>query len=101
MASHLTKQQHDSIWKPESASILSAPFGDLFKALMFLSNLNGFNSSPSPLDQGFAKQKGLLNVKVFPRCGRKNAQSDPVTCSLSPLMVMHYLFVLLSDFESV
>ena len=32
-----------------------APLGDLLKALMFLSNLNGFNSSPSPLDQGFAK----------------------------------------------
>ena len=32
-----------------------APLGDLFKALMFLSNLNGFNSSPSPPDQGFAK----------------------------------------------
>ena len=25
-----------------------APLGDLLKALMFLSNLNGFNSSPSP-----------------------------------------------------
>ena len=32
-----------------------APLGDLLKALMFLLNLNGFNSSPSPLDQGFAK----------------------------------------------
>ena len=27
-----------------------APLGDHFKALMFLSNLNGFNSSPSPPD---------------------------------------------------
>ena len=32
------------------------------KALMFFSNLNGFNSSPSPLDQGFAKRKGSSNV---------------------------------------
>ena len=35
-----------------------APFGDLFKALIFLSNLNGFNSSPSPPDQRFAQRKG-------------------------------------------
>ena len=50
-----------------------APFGDLFKALMFLLNLNGFNFFPSPPDQ-----------------------SDLVTFSLSPFMVMHYLYVLLS-----
>ena len=30
-----------------------APLGDLLKALMFLSNLNGFNSFPSPPVQGF------------------------------------------------
>ena len=30
-----------------------APLGDLLKTLMFLLNLNGFNSSPSPLVQGF------------------------------------------------
>ena len=35
-----------------------APFGDLLKALMFLSNLNGFNSSPSLPVQGFTKRKG-------------------------------------------
>ena len=39
-----------------------APLGDLLKALMFLSNLNDFNSSPSPPDQGFAKWKGSSNV---------------------------------------
>ena len=31
-----------------------APLGDLLKTLMFLSNLNGFNSFPSPQVQGFA-----------------------------------------------
>ena len=34
-----------------------APLGNLLKALMFLSNLNIFNSSPSLPDQGFSKRK--------------------------------------------
>ena len=34
-----------------------APLGDLFKALMFLLNLNGFNSSPSPPVKGFNQRK--------------------------------------------
>ena len=38
------------------------PFGDLLKALMFLSNLNGFNSSPSPPVQGFNQRKGSSKV---------------------------------------
>ena len=33
------------------------PLGDLLKALMSLSNLNGFNSSPLPPDQRFAQRK--------------------------------------------
>ena len=45
------------------------PLGDLLKAFMFLSNLNGFNSSPSPLDQGFAKRKG--SSKVWKKKGSK------------------------------
>ena len=39
-----------------------APLGDLLKALMFLSNLNGFNSSPLPLVQGFSQRKGSSKV---------------------------------------
>ena len=54
------------------------PLGDLLKALMFLSNLNGLNSSPN------RRIKGLLNGKVLPRCGRKRAPSDSITFSLSP-----------------
>ena len=39
-----------------------APLSDLLKALMFLSNLNGFNSSPSPTVQGFNQRKGSSKV---------------------------------------
>ena len=46
-----------------------APLGDLFKALMFLSNLNGLNYSPTPLNQGFAKRKG--SSKVWKENGSK------------------------------
>ena len=38
------------------------PLGDLLKALMFLSNLNGFNSFPSPPNQRFAKWNGSSKV---------------------------------------
>ena len=46
-----------------------APLGDILKAFMFLSNLNGFNSSRSPPDQGFAKQIG--SSKVWKEKGSK------------------------------
>ena len=68
-----------------------APLGDLLKALVFLSNLNGFNSFPLPLDQGFAKRKG--SSKVWKEKGFK----------LFPflLLFLHYLCVLLYCFKSV
>ena len=73
------------------------PLGDLFKALMFLSNLNGFNSFPSPLDQGFAKRKG--SSKVW----KEKALGDFVTFSLSPLLIFDFalLVCFLSSFELV
>ena len=46
-----------------------APLGDLLKALKFLSNLNGFNSSPSPPNQGFAREKD--SSKVWKENGSK------------------------------
>ena len=46
-----------------------APLGNLLKGLMFLSNLNNFNSSPSPLVQGFARRKG--SSKVWKEKGSK------------------------------
>ena len=39
-----------------------APLGDLLKTLMLLSNLNGFNSSPSSSVQGFNRRKGSSRV---------------------------------------
>ena len=39
-----------------------APLGDLLKALMFLSNLNGFNPFSSPPVQGFNQRKGSSKV---------------------------------------
>ena len=42
---------------------------EFYAKLMFLSNLNGINSSPSPSDQGFAKQKG--SSKVWKENGSK------------------------------
>ena len=39
-----------------------APLGDLLKAFMFLSNLNGVNSSPSPPVQGFNQMKSSSKV---------------------------------------
>ena len=38
------------------------PLSDLLKPLMFLSNLNGFNSFPSPPVQGFNQRKGSSKV---------------------------------------
>ena len=46
-----------------------APLGDLLKALMFLSNLNSFNSSPSLSNQRFTKRKG--SSKVWKEKGSK------------------------------
>ena len=66
---------------------------DLLKALMFLSNLNSFNSSP------YHRTMGSPNGKVLPRRWRKKAQSDLVTFSLShSFLFMHYLCVLLFCF---
>ena len=39
-----------------------APLRDIIKTLMFLSNLNDFNSSPSPLVHGFNQRKGSSRV---------------------------------------
>ena len=60
------------------------PLRDLLKAFMFPSNLNGFNSSPSPPYQGFAKWKG--SSKVW----KEKALSDLVTFSLSPFIVFGF-----------
>ena len=61
----LATQQSNSMIVSGSQNQLQsslAPFGDLLKALMFLSNLNGFNSSPLPPIQGFRQRKGSSKV---------------------------------------
>ena len=47
-----TQQSNDMIASGNQNQVQSslAPLGDLLKALMFLLNLNGFNSFPSPPD---------------------------------------------------
>ena len=67
-----------------------APFGNLLKALMFLSNFNDFNSSPSPPIQGFNQRK--CSSRVWKEKGSKWFYHFP----LYPLvLVLHFLCVLL------
>ena len=67
--------------------------GDLLKTFMFLSNLNSFNSSPSPPDQRFTKRKG--SSKVWKE--KESKWLCHFFLSL-PLRFLHYLCVLLSCF---
>ena len=65
-----------------------APLGDLLKAIVFLSNLNGFNSPPSPQDQRFTKRKGpFSNSKVWKEKGSKRLSH------FLSLLFLHVLFV--------
>ena len=61
----LATQQSNNMIASESQNQLQsslAPLGDLLKALMFLSNLNDFNSSPSPPVHKFNQRKGSSRV---------------------------------------
>ena len=66
-----TQQSNSMIASGNQNQFLSsfAPLGDLLKALMFLLNLNGFTSSPSPPNQRFARRKG--SCKVWKENGSK------------------------------
>ena len=74
-----------------------APLGDLLKTLMYLLNLNGFKSLPSPSDPGFTKRKG--SFKVWKEKGSKRFShflSLSLSLSLSPpflFLILHYLCV--------
>ena len=59
-----TQQSNDMIASGSQNQLQSSlvPLGDLLKALMFLSNLNDFNSSPSPPVQGFNQRKSSSKV---------------------------------------
>ena len=58
------QQSNDMIASGSQNQLQSSlvPLGDLLKALMFLSNLNSFNSSPTPPVQGFNQRKGSSKV---------------------------------------
>ena len=77
------------------------PLEDLLKAFMFLSNLNGLNSSPSPPEQRFNSRKGSSSkTKVGKEKGLKwfNYFLFSLSLFLFLFMFLHYLFVLLSCF---
>ena len=59
-----TQQSNDMIAFGSQNQLQSslAPLGDPLKAFMFLLNLNGFNSSPSPPVQRFTQRKGSSKV---------------------------------------
>ena len=67
-----------------------APLGDLLKTFMFLLNLNDFNSSPPPLDQGLSKWKG--SSKEWKEKGSK------WFCHLFSLSLLCFCFALLVCF---
>ena len=71
--------------------------GDLLKVLIFLSNLNGFNSSLSPSVQGYNQRKG--SSRVWKEKGLQVILSLFFFFFL--FLCVHYLCVLLSSFESV
>ena len=61
----LATQQSNSMLSSENQNQFPSsftPLGDFLKTLIFLLNLNGFNSSPSPLDQRFTQRKGSSKV---------------------------------------
>ena len=67
----VTQQSNNMIASKSQNQLQSflAPLGDLLKALMFLSNLNGFNSSPLLPIQEFNQRKG--SSKVWKENGSK------------------------------
>ena len=69
-----------------------APLQDLLKALMFLSNFNGFNSSPLPSDQGFAERKG--SSKMWKE---KDSKWFSHSLSLGYVLLVCFAFLFLSQ----
>ena len=57
-----TQQSNGMIASGSQNQLQSSLARDLLKTLMFLLNLNGFNSSPSPPVQGFNQRKGSSKV---------------------------------------
>ena len=90
MVSHSIEQRHDRFGSQNQLQSSLAPVSDLLKALMFLSNLNGFNSSPSPPVQGFNQRKS--SSKMWKK---KDSKWFYHFLLSSCFCLLHYLFVLL------
>ena len=73
-----------------------APLGDLLKALVFLSNLNGFNFSPLPPVQGFNQRKGSSMVWK-----KKDSKWFYHFLLSSCFCLLHYLCILLLFWASL
>ena len=71
------------------------PLGDLFKALMFLSNLNSFNSSPLPPVQRFNQRKG--SSKVWKEKGSKWFYHFPLYLLVFVCISCVFCFTILSQ----
>ena len=71
-----------------------APFGDLLKALVFLSNLNGFKSSPSPPNQRFTQRKGSSKVWKEKRLFLSLLLCLCITCIFCFLILSQFSFMI-------
>ena len=87
-----TQQSNDMIASGSQNQFQSslAPLGDLLKVLLFLSNLNGFNSSPSPLVQAFNQRKCYSKVWK-----KKDSKWFYHFLLSSCFCLLHYLCILL------
>ena len=89
----LATQQSNSMIASRSQNQLQsslAPLRDLLKALMFFSNLKGFNSFPSPLVQGFNQRKG--SSRVWKEKGFKWFYHSSLSLFLFCVCITHVFF---------
>ena len=71
-----------------------APLGNLLKALVFLSNLNGFKSSLSPPNQRFTQRKGSSKVWKEKRLFLSLLLCLCITCIFCFLILSQFSFMI-------